>query len=87
MESGETLDSDSLFQIATEASNEHLQYDESSGMYFDKEKDMYYDPASEIYYDYKNGTYYRIGLRLKFLRIVLVVIFCYYSHENLWFLG
>ena len=60
MESGETLDSESLFQIATEASNEHLQYDENSGMYFDKEKDMYYDPTSSIYYDYKNGTYYRI---------------------------
>ena len=59
MESGETLDSESLFQIATEASNEHLQYDENSGMYFDKEKDMYYDPTSSIYYDYKNGTYYR----------------------------
>ena len=59
MESGETLDSESLFKIATEASNEHLQYDENSGMYFDKEKDMYYDPTSSIYYDYKNGTYYR----------------------------
>ena len=70
MESGETLDSESLFQIATEASNEHLQYDENSGMYFDKEKDMYYDPTSSIYYDYKNGTYYRECSLIQFARIL-----------------
>ena len=72
MESGETLDSESLFQIATEASNEHLQYDENSGMYFDKEKDMYYDPTSSIYYDYKNGTYYRECSLIQFAQILLV---------------
>ena len=58
MESGETLDSESLYQIASEASN--LQFDQNSGLYFDSHKDMYYDPTSSVYYDYKDATYYRI---------------------------
>ena len=46
MESGETLDSESLYKIASEASN--LQFDQNSGLYFDSNKDMYYDPTSSL---------------------------------------